>query len=397
MIEIDCRNEHGLPISGIVDYTDPDGQEHCFVFKDGRFMVHLGTRLIHLMPSDGHWSTYCHLPPHTARASPICPSMQIDLSTSWWRAMMTAGTIKGCSAAGRLKVGVIDIPFRPEGSLSHVRIIDTDGNDVGMEDLPPTSHGQRVCRLLGARADGPDRGLLPDADMYLVDVSLAGAGWDFTKIAPAIETLAKVVGVDFINISGGSFCVDPEARPDFEDNFVDAVEAVEANGTRIFAAVGNDQSKDVAFPAALASVVGVGAIGPSGLAPEGTILAAYDTTSRDIDGAFGHLPEGQPIFHYYDTASGPGLNVVGPGMAIVMRVEDNQFMEYYGTSYACPIVLGAIAPFLDRTTISPDSDRHDGEEDWMERLRKLCTNLGMSEDRQGWGLPRPPNPLSSKE
>lgn len=393
MIEIDCRNECGSPISGIVKYTDPDGREHCFVFEDGRFEVHHGTCMIHVIPSDGHWSTYFHLPPHTVRESCVCPSMQIGLCTSWWRAMMNVGAAAGWPAASGLKIGVIDIPFRPEGGLSHVQILNTEGDKVATDDLPPTSHGHRVCRLLGARDKGPDQGLLPGAELYLVDVSFGDESWDFDKIAPAIEVLAGVIGVDFINISGGSFCDDPEERPDFEDHFVDAIQTAEARGTRIFAAVGNDASKAVAFPAALPDIVGVGAIGPSGLAPDGTLLAAYERASRDVDGASGLLPDGQPVFHYLDTASGQGLNVVGPGMAIVMRAGEDQFLEYYGTSYACPIVLGAIAPFLGRTNIIPDPNGRDGRTDWMERLRQLCINLEMAEARQGWGLPRPPKSL----
>lgn len=394
MIEIDCRDENELPISGVVNYTAPGGIEHCFVFKDGHFEVPLGTELIHVMPTEGNWSVYWPIPPEARSASPVCPSMQIDLAASWWRTMMKAGSDKIRAEARRFKIGIIDIPFRPEGGLSHVRILNTDGDEVATDFMSTTSHGQRVCRLLGMRTDGPDQGLLPEADMYLVDVSLDGDGWDFDKIAPAIEILADVVGVDFINISGGSFCDAPELRPDFEDHFADAVQIAEARGTRIFAAVGNDPEKDVAFPAALAAVVGVGAIGPAGLAPQGTVLAAYEMAGGKTDGAYGHLPDGRPVFHYVDTTMGPGLNVVGPGMAIVMRVEEDKFLEYYGTSYACPIVLGAIAPFLDEPATIHDNSEHDDQEDWRERLRQRCVNLGMIECRQGWGLPLPPNSIS---
>ncbi|WP_245819006.1 S8 family peptidase [Marivita hallyeonensis] len=287
-------------------------------------------------------------------------------------------------------MGVIDSPARRCPSLQHVEMYDIEGRPINEDTLGTNSHGLRVSAIIGERGQTEERrGIAPLANVTLIDVTDDDVKdeWDYSKIAPAIQILVDEFDVDIINISGG--CTVFPDDPRFEDAslfFAEALDYAAARGVIVVAATGNDPSAPVALPARLDDAVGVGAIGLASLAPTKTRTKAYEAWALDSAGCTGTLNQ-HTLYHFKDTSFGDGLDMVGPGIGVVMTFEDGSFVEYDGTSYAAPYVTAVAACGLSLTKFEPDLRGRPKRDMRKSHIELLCVDLGMSLDRQGLGIP----------
>ena len=182
---------------------------------------------------------------------------------------------------------------------------------------------------------------------------------------PAQLLIAKVVGADgsisldaearairwavdkgarVVNLSlGGPRNPDNPERDTFSELEQRAIDYAVSKGAVVVAATGNCQDvcpyRYASYPAALAHVVGVSALGPNGTTPS---FSNRDVIYNDI------AAPGQGIVSTFPLAlSDPGCDQ--PGYSICANVEDYRRGE--GTSFAAPLVSAAAALLL---SVRPD-------------------------------------------
>lgn len=177
----------------------------------------------------------------------------------------------------------------------------TPGN--GTED----GHGTAVAALAaGLAPDAP--GVSPSADLLSIRVTDASGTSDMFTISQAIVT-AVDAGAQIINVSLGGYSTGAVLDA--------AIAYATQKGALIVAAAGNDQAAQLAWPAADARVVSVGAI---------------DKAEQQV--SFSN--------------SGAQLQLTAPGYGVQTAWLDNQRVYVDGTSASAPIVAGAIAAVVSQ-------------------------------------------------
>lgn len=388
-----CINPSEQPIVGYVEFVFDQHKETLMrpISSDGTLTIpDLGSSLPDIAvvkPTDGHWPIV--VSPSEQRLC-VCPVISFPHDLLWWRDLPFGSKTRPDFGAG-VKVGVIDIPAKRCHSLSHVQMYDIEGQPVEENELHLNSHGLRVSAMISERGESDERrGIAPFANVTLIDVTDDDfdGEWDYAKIAPAIQILVDEFDVDLINISGG--CTISTEDPRFEDAqafFADAVEYASKNGALVVASTGNAPNAPVALPARLDDVIGVGAVGKANLAPDETRTKAYENWAVATPGCSGSL-ERADFFHFRDTTSGFGLDMVGPGIGVVMTFEDGSCVEYDGTSYAAPYVTAVAACAFSMNAMGSEGLKDRRRRDMLRsHIELLCADLGMDKARQGSGIP----------
>lgn len=220
----------------------------------------------------------------------------------------------------RITVAVLDGPVDLEHPCfkgSHLRSLPTlIPNDSDL--CPAAEHGTHVASLIFAQPGSPVRGIAPDCSGLILPV-FCGGGESLScsqlDLARAI-TRAVEEGAQVINISGGQI----DASGQAEHFLASAVRLCKDNGVLIVAAAGNDGCECLHVPAAMSSVLAVGAMDVSGLPL-----------------AFSNW--GEAYRTHGILALGQGLQGAIPGGGTADRS---------GTSYAAAVVSGVVALLLSR-------------------------------------------------
>lgn len=183
--------------------------------------------------------------------------------------------------------------------------------DVGMGTSPghgaDDGHGTSVASL--AAGSSPDAaGVAPAANILSLRVTDASGSSDIFTIAQAIVT-ATDAGAKVINVSLGGYGTNAA--------LTNAITYAENHGAVIVAAAGNDQAAQLAWPAADARTISVGAVDRAGQ---------------------------QVTF----SNSGPQLQLTAPGYGVQTAWLDGQRAYVDGTSASAPFVSGAIAALLSQ-------------------------------------------------
>ncbi|HMB07294.1 MAG TPA: PatA/PatG family cyanobactin maturation protease, partial [Isosphaeraceae bacterium] len=215
----------------------------------------------------------------------------------------------------RIAIAVLDGPVdvaHPAFSRADLELVDAGIMPVAREG-PAAEHGTHVAGVIFAgHGQGPLRGIAPSCRGVIIPVFADGSGGTIRSasqfdLARAID-LAMTRRVSVISISGGQFRPSGAAHPTLEDS----VRECHRRGILIVAAAGNEGCDCLHVPAAMPSVMAVGAM---------------DDEGRPLDFSnWGRAYADQGVL-------APGQDVLGaaPGGGFVTRT---------GTSYATPIVAG---------------------------------------------------------
>lgn len=205
-------------------------------------------------------------------------------------------------------IAILDTGVAPDATFDASRV---QYLNLGLGTLPGESgedgHGTSVAALAaGHSADAP--GVAPGATILSIRVTDASGSSDIFTVAQAI--LAAVdARAQIINLSLGGYATNSALDR--------AIDYAVAHGSVIVAAAGNDQSTQLAWPAADPRVISVGAV---------------DALGQQL--AFSN--------------SGPQLQITAPGYGVQTAWLDSQRVYVNGTSASTPLVAGAIAAVMSQ-------------------------------------------------
>jgi cyanobactin maturation PatA/PatG family protease len=212
--------------------------------------------------------------------------------------------------------GSVDLshPCFKGSDLTEIQTLVSDRSGAGFA----LQHGTHVASVIFGQHDSPVRGIAPQCRGLIVPVFAEGikdslAPCSQLDLARAI-TQAVEQGANIINISGGQMTQSGQADP----LLVRAVQLCAENNVLIVAAAGNDGCQCLHLPAALPTVLAIGAMDAQGL--------PLDFSN------WGDAYQNQGIL-------APGENILGavPGGGTALKS---------GTSFATPIVSGIVALLL---------------------------------------------------
>jgi len=275
-----------------------------------------------------------------------------------------------------VKVGIIDsgISDKNKSVTAAGGYNAIDGADPNSWNVDEKGHGTHVAGIIAAHDE--QRSVLggaPDASVYSLKIFPGGF------LSDLVESVEWCISskLDIISMSLGV----PNPSQVLAGVLRDAYD----RGITCVAAAGNE-SAAVAYPAAIPTVIAVGAIGCFGTFPEDS--AHMLKVSRTLDWRGG-------LFAAKFTNFGPEVAVCAPGVAILSTVPTG-YAAWDGTSMACPMISALVALMLEAY---PGSRTGDAQQPEFVRamLAQAAYNLGMPPQIQGHGLPLAPRALASAQ
>ena len=216
----------------------------------------------------------------------------------------------------RICIAILDGPvdlFHTCFAFAQLAQVETITSNVVSDDVA-SRHGTHIASVIFGQHGSPVPGIAPDCSGLIVPIYSQRTGdvlaCSQLDLARAINQ-AVVHGAHIINISGGELAPGGEAEP----LLAQAIRRCSESGTLIIAAAGNNGCACLHVPAAVPSVLAVGAMNKSGSALEFS--------------NWGKAYQEQGVL-------APGENILGaiPGGGVALKT---------GTSYATPIVSGIAA------------------------------------------------------
>ena len=228
-----------------------------------------------------------------------------------------------------IRIAILDGPV----DYSHPCFSDasiTEAIPGGLVERPKTlnsAHGTHVASIILGQHQGPVRGVVPGCSAVVIPVYGEEANGEL--IACSQMDLARSIsqalqeGANIINISGGELTHSGKADPFIKS----VVEQCAASNVLIVAATGNEGCECLHVPAALPTVLAVGAGNADGLPME---FSNWDE-SLSVHG------------------------ILAPGERIVGAVPNNGVTPKSGTSFATPIITGVAALLLSLQKLKGDT------------------------------------------
>lgn len=350
-------------------------------------------RLIVLPQDPGYWRTWA--PDVQALTSVICPEIDAR-STSWWHQLLGNALCDPQRGKG-IKIGVVDLGFTPDQSLDQVRML-TGPPASALPLYVAHDHGEAVCRIL-ADQDAPPgcTPIAPGAELFFADgafssLTLQDVGFSFpvagavefddhldpTRVVNAIFEMVRTHEVDIINLSLGTFYLEEIETTGLRQMIAYAAD----RGVTVVCAAGNEHLNGAAFPASLHDALGIGAYGASDWAPPFSVTRDFDEPSAGATGRMGDTE----VFLWAESAYGPGVDGLGPGVGILVARNGFPAFDLSGTSFAAPIVTGLLAVELARDSHYLRLPRDRTRTQYVQkRFAKLCRRTGMEPQFEGQG------------
>lgn len=193
-------------------------------------------------------------------------------------------------------------------------------------------HGTAVCSIIAGSGIGiAEKSTIYHIPVFQVDPQGTLRGCSELKLAKAINQ-AREQGCHIINVSGASLSVNGRGS----DQLRQAVEACQREGVLIVAAVGNENRDLESLPAALDSVLAVGACQRDGTP------AKFNNHGRILRRKM----------------------ILAPGIDIPVALADNDISFVCGSSFAAPVITGIAALLFNALSLQ-------GKKDAPETIRKL--------------------------
>jgi cyanobactin maturation PatA/PatG family protease len=219
----------------------------------------------------------------------------------------------------RICVAVLDGPVdlgHPCFAGADLTVLPVLGGQRAAVGGPMSAHGTHVASVIFGRQKSPVEGLAPECRGVIIPVFS-----DHKSMVPQLDLtrgieLAVEAGAHLINISGGQLIEDAEAEVD--EWLQRAVELCRERDVLIAAATGNDRCACLHLPAALPSVLAVGAMDDDGYPLEFSNWGA------------GYERQG----------------ILAPGFDVLGAVPGGGTTRLTGSSFATPIVTGVAALLL---------------------------------------------------
>ncbi|MGJ4953550.1 S8 family serine peptidase [Bradyrhizobium sp. HKCCYLS20291] len=316
-----------------------------------------------------------------------CISMG-DPDLPWWQVAVGAKHPAVHSARG-IRIGIIDVLFRPGPHFGQFKLVEPERLKK-FSSVSADGHGRQVSAIVQGRGPGGYHGLARDADVFFIDASVAEEDGtlsetklDRARVIDGIRNLWETYQVDIINLSCG---FGPLEFPDLED----AVEEAADNGAICICAAGNSVTIPIEAPARYEAAVAVCGVGFTGVAAHPTFLGRLVERARrentPVGCAVRTWRHGVPFLHS-GTAWGPELGAFAPSLGINLRSENGRIREYYGTSYASPIVGSVLACELSRDQIYRDLSGRDRYQHALRRLGQISSPINLAFGGSAAGMP----------
>ncbi|MBX9647686.1 MAG: S8/S53 family peptidase [Xanthobacteraceae bacterium] len=366
--------------TGFTPITEPANCAGTYTLQDPQ-----NTRCLSVEPHDGHWGMFVDL------ASPddeiTCISMG-DPDLPWWQVAVGARSPAAHSARG-IRIGIIDVLFRPGPHFERFELVEPDRLKK-FSFVSADGHGRQVSAIVRGRGPGKYQGLARDAEVFFVDASVAndvGAASDTkldrARVIDGIRNLWESYDVDIINLSCGFGAHD---FPDLEE----AVEEAADNGAVCICAAGNSITLPIEAPARYNAAVAVCGVGFTGVADFPTFLGRLVVKAERDKSPTGCAVrtwrQGVPFLHS-GTAWGPQLRAFAPSLGINLRSENGRIREYYGTSYASPIVGSVLACALSGDQIYRELSGRERYDHALRRLEEISVGLDLASGGSSAGMP----------
>jgi subtilisin family serine protease len=223
-----------------------------------------------------------------------------------------------------------------------------DCNGSSAED--DNGHGTNVASIITSNGNLGGVGVAPDADIVALKCLCSGGVFWTSDVVDALDWLnydyCDTAQVDIINMSIGTYDLyssASSAEADFP-NLTDQLDyARDTNGIIPFASAGNDgSSTEIAVPAALSSVVAVGAVYDSN-------IGSYSWSGVCTDNS----TAADQVACWSNSCS--LVDLLAPGCKISTSWMGGGTGWYCGTSQASPHAAGAAALMLEnKSTLTPD-------------------------------------------
>jgi len=279
-------------------------------------------------------------PPHAPGDFPSPTSAEFNAN---WAVGGTNAQIawqNGATGAGQL-IGVIDDGIHPEhpelvGRISPNSIDIVSGRNALVTNQ---SHGSELASLMAGNYNGAQTvGLAFDATVLAIRADNSNNGFTDADLARAID-YARTQGVDVINLSLGG--TGPSSQ-----QLVQAITNATAAGIIIVVSAGNSgtsgatQPKNPGFLAATPSVSNGLMLVAGGLNPNGTLNPVSNPPGATLN-SYLVAPGWEIIVPDFGPAGPvPGFQTCGLG-------PNGDLCRIQGTSYASPMVAGAVALVMD--------------------------------------------------
>jgi hypothetical protein len=295
--------------------------------------------------------------------------------TAWWHELANWRR-QGHQLGRGIVVGVVDAPFTA-AAFADFRAVAVPGAapfDHRLWRDDPTSHGAQVCSFIAAPCDDQGfGGIAPAAAIRFAAAVNERGKASQVIVSNAIDLLTRDHGADIVNISLGD-CPDP--TPSLQK----IVRLAEDRGALCFFGAGNCSGK-VLYPARYEECIAVGTLGCTKWG------GPYSAAKIDCDLARRYGDESTFVAEF--SPRGPGLDLLAPGVGIVVNVNGAGHYQMTGSSFSSPVAAAILAAALSADSHFFRLPRTRERSGYMRTvLKSLCRDLGFDELDGGWGVPR---------
>lgn len=316
-----------------------------------------------VVPSGRQWSKVLDNIPVGSFSVDVLP---VPVNGFDWGHVSCDAASRGSHLGKSVKIAVIDSGIGPHPSI---KVAGGKSWVGGTWADGPERHGTHCAGVIAAVAGaGGTWGYAPEIELYSLRTfgGKDGGGYAYdigNAVQWAIDEGCDIISMSFVHDETVGF-------------LRQKIEKALGEGVLCVAAAGNEGGA-VRFPASLEDVIGVSAIGKTGIYPSDSIHADAESS----------ITRGDYFFASFSNF-GPDIDFCAPGVAITSTVPAGDYAPWDGTSMACPHVAGIAALALNISPILKAQPRNAARLPiFIDVLRKSTLDLGFPKDYQGAGLP----------